>query len=478
MMVSQVSIQLLGFATAIVVAHFLTPRELGLVAMALVFSNLSLVITDAGLASALIQKAELSEEDKSTAFWVSATLGVVMTLVGVGISWPVAELYGEPRVQIFFAAMSPALLFAALGIVQGALLTRELSFRSLELRTVSANFASVSVTMVLAALGLGPWALVAQILTITSVSTILLWRASDWRPRAGFSRASLREMAAYSSHVFGTRLISWGRANTDNLLIGRFLGASRLGAYSIAFNLMVTPVSRVASPLTQVFFPAFSRIRDPVKIGEFWLRAVRIVAAVVVPAMLGLVVLAPDFIEVVFGRRWHEATPVLRILAPVGMVQALQALNYGILQSIGRTRVLFRYTLFASAVAIGAFAAGLPWGIEGVATSYALASVFLEPVYLVLTARAVAVPVRDWIRSVSGVLEASIVMTGLVLAARVGLLHLRLPPSARLAILIAFGICVYVPLLRWRAPVVIEEVRAFRRRDSVPPSTSDAYSAS
>jgi PST family polysaccharide transporter len=193
------------------------------------------------------------------------------------------------------------------------------------------------------------------------------------------------------------------------------------------------------------------------------------VAAVVVPAMLGLVVIAPDFIEVVFGRRWHEAAPVLQILAPVGMVQALQALNYGILQSIARTRALFRYTLFASVVAVSAFAAGLPWGIEGVATAYALASIALEPVYLVLTARAVAVPVRDWLRSVRGVFEAGVVMAALVFAARAGLVHLDTDPGARLAIVLAFGISVYVPLLRWRAPAVLEEVRTFRNRQRAQP---------
>ena len=466
MMVSQVSIQLLGFATAVVVAHFLTPREVGLVAMAIVFSNLALVMTDAGVASALVQKAELSEEDKSTAFWVSVTVGAIMTLAGVGLSWPVSALYGEPRVQVLFAALSPAFLFTALGIVQGALLTRELKFRRLALRTVTATVASVSIAMLLAALGLGPWALVVQVLTITSVSTILLWRSSDWRPRRGFSTTSLRELTAFGGPVLGARMISWGGTNIDNLLIGRYVGASRLGAYSIAFNLMITPVTRLAGPMTRVLYPAFSRIRDPVRIGEIWLRAVRVVAAAVVPTMLGLVVVAPDFIAVVFGRRWHEAAPVLQILAPVGMVQALQALNYGILQSIARTRTLFRYSLFASAAAIGSFAAGLPWGIKGVAAGYALASIVLEPTYLFLTTRAIGVPVRDWIRSVRGVFESGIGMAALVGAARVGLVRLDHAPSARLAIAIALGMCVYFPLLRWRAPEVIEEVRAVRRRRS------------
>ena len=466
--ISQVAGQILAFGTSVVVAHFLTPREVGLVVEALVFSSLSLVITDAGLAAALVQKPNLSEDDKTTAFWASVAMGFVIMLAGIGLSWPVADLYGEPRVQVYLAAISPAFLFTALGIVQGALLTRELKFRSLELRTVTAALASTVTTVTLAVLGAGGWALVGQILSITGVSTALLWRTSDWRPRLSFSSASLRSMATFGGHVLGARTVTWARSNLDNLLIGRYVGASSLGAYSIAFNLMVTPVLRVAGPITQVFFPAFSRMRDPVRIGAVWLRAVRLVAAGVVPAMLAVIVVAPDFIEVVFGRRWHAAAPVLQILAPVGMVQALQALNYGILQSTANTRTLFRYTLFATAAAIGAFVAGLPWGIEGVATAYALASIVIEPVYLVLTTRAIGVPVRAWLNSVTGVLEAGIGMAAILLAVRIGLVHLAVPPGARLAVLIVLGCLVYPPLLWWRSPEVPAELRAVRAARSAP----------
>jgi O-antigen/teichoic acid export membrane protein len=466
--ISQIAGQILAFATSVMVAHFLTPREVGLVAEALVFSSLSLVIGDAGLAAAVVQKPNLSEDDKTTAFWASVAIGVLIMVAGVGLSWPIAHLYGEPRVQVYFAAISPAFLFTAVGIVQGALLTRELKFRSLELRTVIASLASTVVTVVLAVLGAGSWALVGQILSVTSVSTALLWRSSDWRPRLSFAPASLRSMAPFSGHVLGARTVTWARTNLDNLLIGRYLGAASLGAYSIAFNLMVTPVTRVASPVAGVFFPAFSRMRDPVRIGAFWLRAVRLVAAGVVPAMLALMVVAPDFIEVLFGQRWHEAAPVLRILAPVGMIQALQALNAGILQSTANTRTLFRYTLFATAAAIASFVAGLPWGIVGVATAYALASIVIEPPYLVLTARAIGVPVRAWLNSVRGVLEAGIGMAVVLLAVRIGLVHLAVPPGARLAALIVLGCLVYPPLLWWRSPEIPAELRAARAARSAP----------
>ena len=474
MMASQVAIQLLALATSIVVARFLTPRQVGLAAMALVFSSLALLMVDAGIAAVLVQKSDLTDEDLDTAFWTNVALGVGLTLLGVGLSWPIAHLYGEPRVQPLFAVLSLTFLFTALGIVQGGLLTRELRFRSLELRTILATAISCAVAIVLAVLGAGPWALIAQNLAISGVSTILLWRSSPWRPRFRFSRTHFSGMAGFSSHVLGARTVTWGARNVDNLLIGRYLGPAPLGAYSIAYNLMLTAVNRIAGPVTQVFFPAFSRMRDRERIAAVWLRAVRMVALIVVPALLGLIAVAPDFVEVLFGRRWHRAAPVLQILAPIGLAQALQALNYGILQALAQTRILFRYTTAASVVTIASFVVGLPWGIEGVATAYLAASVVLEPAYLVLTARAVGIDPLDWVRSIAGVLEAGIVMLVVVFGVRVALLGTEVPVAARLALLIVLGAVVYVPLVAWRSPEVVAELRALLERRRGPAATARA----
>jgi PST family polysaccharide transporter len=318
--------------------------------------------------------------------------------------------------------------------------------------------------MALAILGAGAWAIVAQNLTISGISTLLLWLSSPWRPRARFSRDRFGGMAGFGGHVLGTRTVTWGAQNVDNLLIGRHLGAASLGAYSIAYNLMLTAVNRIAAPVTQVFFPAFSRIRDRGRIAGLWLRAVRMVALIVVPSMLGLIAVAPDFVEVLFGRRWHKAAPVFQILAPIGIAQALQALNYGILQALAQTRILFRYMTVASGVTIVSFVVGLPWGIEGVAAAYLAASVVLEPAYLRLTARAVGISPLDWVRSIAGVLEAGIAMLIVVFGVRKLLLGTEIPVSGRLALLILLGAALYVPLVAWRSPEAIAEIRALLER--------------
>ncbi len=328
--------------------------------------------------------------------------------------------------------------------------------------------------MVLAAVGVGPWAIIAQSLTVAAISTLLLWRSSPWRPRAVFSRESLKSMSAYTWPVFGSRTLNWANLNLDNFLIGRFLGAAPLGAYSIAFAMALTPFNRIAVPVAQVFFPAFSRLRERAAVAAGWLRAVRMLAFVIVPLMLGLVVVAPDFVDVVFGSKWRAAAPVMQIMAPIGLMQALTWINFGVLQALAMTRLLFRATVVITVVSVAAFAAGLPWGIRGVATAYLLITTVLQPGFVWVTTRALDLPISAWLRSVAGVFEAGAVMLGVVLVERHLLVSGGVGPAERLVLSVLTGAVTYVALIVWRAPEVRQELRSAMARRRAPPVSQES----
>ena len=272
-------------------------------------------------------------------------------------------------------------------------------------------------------------------------------------------------MAGYTGNVFGTRILGWGTINVDNFLIGRFVGTAPLGAYTLAFSVMVTPVNRIASPITQVFFPAFSRTREPDRIGGMWLRANRMVALIVVPLMLGLLAVAPDFVHAIFGEKWDAAIPVIQILAPVGMIQALVSLNAGILQAVDQTGTLFRFTALISIATVIGFAAGLPWGIEGVAVAYLVVTLLLQPLYVHLTTRCVGLRTIDFLRSISTVTIAGVVMMLVVLGARELLVGADVAVGVRLGMLVVIGAIVYTALVwRWDREVRSEIGRLRERR--------------
>jgi O-antigen/teichoic acid export membrane protein len=472
-MASQGVMQVLALLTSVVVARFMAPRAVGLAGEAIVFATLVIVIVDFGFGAAIIQRPTLSQDELSTLFWAGIALGVLLTLAGVALSAPIADLYGQPRVRDLFAVLSATFLIVAPGIVQGALLIREMRFRSLELRTIAATAVSCSTAITLAVLGAGPWAIVAQTLVMAGVSTVLLWKSSSWRPRWTFSLRTLRGFLGFSTHVLGAQMLTWANANLDNLLVGRYVGAAPLGAYSLAYGVALTPVNRVAVPITNVFFPAFSRLRERERIADVWLRAVRILAVLIVPLMFGLIAVAPDLVSAVFGRRWQAAAPVMQILAGIALLQALTALRDGVLTALAQTRTLFRFVLVLSALTLAGFAAGLPWGITGVAWGYLIVSVVLQPVSVWLTARAVGVSVWAWVRAVAGAVEAGAMMLAIVLVARWLLVRAGVPAGVRLAALVVLGAVVYVPAVLWRVPDIVAEVRSVLARRAVVDAGAD-----
>lgn len=462
-LVSQVALQGSRILVAVLLARLLSPRDFGLAAMVLVFSALAVVLSDVALGAALVRRPELTEDDRSTAFWVTVAVGIGLTLCGVAVSGPLADFYGEPEVQPLFVAVSIGFVVTALGATQAALLMRAMDFRGLELRRMLGAFAAAAAAVTIALLGFGPWAIIAQELTLGVVSSALLWFFSPWRPRWRFSLRSARALGGFGAKVFGIRLLYYSNRNADNLLIGRFLGPVALGAYALAYNIMLLPLSRIVSPIQGMMFPAFSRIQtDLPRAARGWLRANRMVGAIVFPIMLGLIVLAPDFIPTVAGPQWDEAIPVVQVLAVVGLLHSIQQLNGSVLQAMDRAGVQLAFTAVSFVAGLVAFVAGLNWGIVGVAAAFAIAMALVQPAYTAYTARVVGVSLTDLLRNLAGVAQAAVAMTLVILVARVALVEAAVPAGLRLLALVALGAGVYAVFCAWRAPEVIAELRGFR----------------
>lgn len=457
---SQVVMQVVRLLTAVALARLLAPDDYGLAALALVFASLVLVFSDLALGAAIIQRKELTEDDRATAFWMSIGAGVVFTALGVGLSAPIAALFGQPEVASLCAVLSFSFLITSLATTHEALLLRDMQFGRLEQRLMLATLVGAVAGIVVGLETRDAWAIIAQQLAQAAASTVLLWALSPWRPSLRFSWASLRSLGGFSSYLVGHRLLYYFHRNADNILIGRFLGAAALGAYSIAYNIMLVPFTRIAGPVQKVLGPAFARMQDePDRVGDAWVRVVRLVGALSVPSLLGLMVVAPEFVAVVLGDKWSAAVPLIQILAWVGIVQSLQSISTDVLQARGRADTIFRFSvLFTGAHTLG-FVVGLEWGVVGVAAAYAISSTLVEPVYTVLTARSIGMSPWRIVRALRGVFEASFAMGGCVLLARVALIELGLPAGLRLVLCAALGAAVFVAASVWRAPEAWADLR-------------------
>lgn len=460
-----VTIQASRIASGVVLVRLLTPRDYGIAGMALLAWSLVLAFADLGMGAGLVQRREISEEDRSTVFWTSALVGVVLAGSGIALAGPLADFFGQPSVRPLFMVVSVSFLFLSLQMTQASLLQRAMDFRAIGLRLMIATVGAGAVGVAVAALGGGAWSLIAQALTMAFLSTALLWLLSDWRPRLSFSAASLRDLGGFGVTVLGSRILNYAQTNVDNLLVGRFLGSSALGLYSVGYNVILVPMQRLIVPIQDALFPALSRIQDDKpRMARVWLRTTRAVGAVTAPAMLGIVVVAPDFVDVVLGRRWSGAVPVVQILAFVSLLQSFTAVASRALIALNRATTVLRISLFSTVLSVGAFALGIRWGIVGVAACYAIVTIPVQACLVLIATAALDIPLSSFLRNFAGVVQAAAGMAAVCWTVRLMLLDAHVATSMRLVAVIFVGVAAYALGTLWRSPEVVAELRSLRGR--------------
>ena len=472
---AKVAHQVLQLGLAIVLTRLLGPEAFGLIGMVLVFSGFAAVFSELGFASALIQRQDLREDHRSTAFWL--TLGMAAALAAImALAAPlIAGFYREPRLGPLTTWLSLGFVLSAPGLVPGALLQKALRFDVLAKVSIATLAVSGTAAVTVAAAGGGVWSLVVErLVSSLAGSTFLLW-LGGWRPRLLCSRRALRELFAYGAGLTGFKLVNYWARSADKLLIGRLLGSEALGLYSRAYSLMLLPLTQVVSVLAPVMLPALASIQtDTSRVRWAFLRVIRLLTFVTFPMMLGLAVVAEPFVLGLFGTAWRGVIPVIQILAVVGVTQALCNPTGWIYMSQGRTDWMLWWGVGAGTFLVLAIVVGISIGtVEAVALAYLIGNLVITAPCLAVPGRLIDMTLHDvWI-AIRGNLLCAIVM-----AVAVGAGGRALPPDltplARLAIQVVIGVVVYAASALLSRQGVLGDLKtirvhlASRRPSSVP----------
>jgi O-antigen/teichoic acid export membrane protein len=290
-------------------------------------------------------------------------------------------------------------------------------------------------------------ALVIGILAQSAARSLQLvsvgWRR--WRPGLHFARADLTGYLSFGLYQIGERTIYYLSANIDYLLIGRYLGASPLGVYTIAYQLVVMPVSRLNPILTKVAFPVFSRRQDdPAALRRGFGELTELVALVTFPLLIGLGVVAPVAVPAIFGPDWQPSVVLVQIMAVMGLLMCLSNPLGAALLAKGRADVGFWLNVASTAVAIPALWFAVRWGTSGVAWTHTLIAVLFFFVELWIIDRILGM---TWPIYVARLWRTTVAVV--VMGVSVGLLYLivsrvDLRPAVQLVPLVALGASVYV----------------------------------
>lgn len=364
-------------AVLAVLTRLLSPRDFGLVGIALVFTSLVERIGQVGVGPALVQRPSIDGDDVATGRALSTACGGFMTFALWLAAPSIAAFFEEPEAAPVIRALSIGFLIDGLAVTSDALLQRSLDFRKVMLVENASYIIGIGATgAALACLGFGVWALVAAQLAMRTLRAVLLARVTRQPGLQGrFRRERVRALVWLGGGFSLGRILNFVSLQGDTLVVGRLLGMDALGLYSRAYQLMALPAVYVAQVLERVLFPVMARRQLDIRaVRRAFLAVLELLALVSLPAGVFLLYAASPLIEVLFGPRWSAAAPVLAILSFGVFFRTAYKCSDTVVRSMG---AVYRYALqqgvYAACVILGSLAGAVAYRTTGVAVGVVLA---------------------------------------------------------------------------------------------------------
>jgi len=388
----------------ILLAAILGPEAFGVVTMAGAFVALIWLIQEQGVSTAIVQRKDLDEAHLDSAFWINFAFCIVLAGVGIALSGWWAHVNSTPELQPVLQVLCLSIVIWGLAIVQEAYVQRGLQFQKLALRTNIAAVAGGAAGLIAAIAGAGVWSLVIQHMTFSTMSVLLLWAISDWRPRFRFSRSHAKDIFGFSSSVFIANTGGWVNRRGYILLMGIFFGPTVVGVYRLADRFVDGLMELTTRPVGLVSLAHFSRVQhDREELRKVVSSCIRLVMLTTVPALLVLAA-SSSYVLAVIGPEWEVGATAMKLLCIVGIVKGLVNFTGPLLFAVARPRV--RATMLWAIAAINLtviVAVGLalegssePDQLFGMSLSRALVSLLVVmPINLVIVHKLAGISFRS-----------------------------------------------------------------------------------
>lgn len=407
------------FVGAAILARILGPAAFGTIALATVVTAFAAIFNDMGIGSALVQRPKLDEAMLSAAFWLNLLVGFVLTAAICALA-PIISSFFDAESLTAVLQLSSLTLLLSVTLVQRSLLQRQMKFGAVMGLDFLFGFVSVISSVLLAVAGVGVFAVPIGAIIATVVSGIVAVALCPWFPRHAPTRTAFGVLWNYSASLLSFNVINYIGKNIDNLLVGKFLGATPLGLYSRAYNLMQLPVVNLTRILGTVMFPALSTLqKEPVRFRRGWLLGTK--TAVVLGTWTAIVtaVSATPLVQVVYGSEWIPMAGALAILMAAVPAYILASNASPVFLALGETGLQFKLGLVTVTLRIASIVIGLQFGYVGVAWGLLVSSYLNIAVTTVPAMKLAGIPLLQALSELKGLMAAALVAVcgGLIVVA-------------------------------------------------------------
>lgn len=347
-----------------VLARLLNPTDFGVIAIVLVFINVSNIFSIAGLGAAIIQNEEHDKEKFDTIYFTSTFLGI-LTCVFLYFSAPfISQFYKSDADLVFLIRISsPIVIFNSINSIQTSILQRELNFKIMFYITSIPNFIAGLAAVVLAYFGLGVYSLLLNNLLGTLISIIVCFMFFVQIPTFTFNIKHSVSSLKYSYKILVTALLDEVNKSFFTLSIGKYYPNNVLGNYNIGRQIPGFASSTLNATIASVFFPFYAK-RKSLDNSLIYRKVIRVLNFVIFPCISIVFLISKDFVIYFFTEKWIECIYFLNMFSIILGIYHLHTKITYYINAIGRSDVTLKYELIKKIIGVLVLIVTLPIGIK------------------------------------------------------------------------------------------------------------------
>ena len=403
--------QLLNLVFGIFLARLLTTEDYGMVGMLTIFSLIAGSLQEGGFISALNRKKEASHKDYNAVFWTCSLFSLCIYMLLFFCAPLIARFYEEPRLVPLARYIFLGFFITSLGIAPRALLFRNMLVRQQSIVAFVSLLISGLVGITMAGCGFAYWGIATQTLVYVSLFTSMTFYYAKWHPTLPVDFSPIREMFSFSSKLIVTNIVIIVNTNIFSVILGYMYKPNVVGNYTQANKWNYMGWSLISNMLNGIAQPVFSKTdEDRERQKKIFRKLLRFTAFVSFPAMLGLALVAREFIVILLGEKWLESTIILQWLCVMGAFYPLSYLFSHLMIGRGHSSTYMWCNIALCIVQLSMVLLTAPYGMERMIQVYVAITVGWLLVWHYFAHQEIGLRLLEMLKDISPYLLISIIL--------------------------------------------------------------------
>ena len=377
-----------GLVRLIILARILSPNDFGLMGITLLTMSILETFSQTGFQQALIQKKEDIKSYIDSAWTVLILRGFILFVTLYFIAPYAATFFNSPEAKTIIRVIGLAILFRAFTNIGVIYFKKELQFHKEFIYQFAGTIADFIVAIAAVLILKNVWALVFGQLAGNLVRCIVSYFIHPYRPHLSTDLKKVKELFVFGKWILGSSILVFLITQGDDIFVGKLLGTTALGFYQLAYRISNMPATEITHVISQVTFPAYSKLQDNIpKLREAYLKVLQFTAFFSFPIAGLIFILAPDFTKIFLGEKWMPMVPAMKVIVIFGALRSIGSTSGPLFSAVGKPKIAtimqaIRLVLIITII----FPLTIKFGFLGTAMAITITAFITRPItdYLVI----------------------------------------------------------------------------------------------